>query len=155
MKKTTAVEIITVLYITLFLYTGLSKLMDFSVFKEQLAASTILKQIAVPVAAGLPVIEFLVVILLIVPRWRLKGLYISLGLMIVFTIYILAIFGFSKELPCSCGGLIQELSWPQHLFLNVIFIIMALAGIVFSKKIRIESQAKISSQLNRSILNYW
>jgi uncharacterized membrane protein YphA (DoxX/SURF4 family) len=106
LRRTTIIEIITVLNIILFLYTGIAKLMDYSLFKEQLAASPILEPIAKPVALLLPWIEFAIVLLLVIPRWRLKGLYSSLALMIVFTVYIIALFSFSKEMPCSCGGII-------------------------------------------------
>jgi len=118
MKKITIIESITVIYTILFLYTGISKLMDFSVFKEQISESPIIKPFASLIAIGLPIFEILIVLMLIIPKWRLKGLFISLGLMITFTAYIIFILNFNKELPCSCGGILQQLSWPQHLILN-------------------------------------
>ncbi len=139
------VEIITVLYIILFLYTGISKLMDYDIFKEQIANSSLLQPIAKLVAAGLPIVEFLVVLLLIIPRWRLKGLYLSMVLMTVFTIYILAILSFSKELPCSCGGILQQLSWTQHLIFNAFFIILALLAILLNNKLKDQDTSRIGS----------
>jgi uncharacterized membrane protein YphA (DoxX/SURF4 family) len=136
MTKSTIVEIISVLFIILFLYTGISKLMEYGVFEEQIADSPILKPIAPVIAWGLPLTEFLVTILLIIPRWRLKGLYASLILMIAFTLYIGAIMTFNKELPCSCGGIISELSWQGHLVFNSIFILLAFTGVVLEKRIR-------------------
>src|SRR5690349_3095795 len=97
MSKSTLVEIISCLFIILFLYTGISKLMEYSVFKEQMADSPILKPVAPIIAWALPLTEFLVTILLIIPRWRLKGLYASLFLMVAFTLYIGAIMTFNKE----------------------------------------------------------
>lgn len=136
LSKSTIVEIISVLFIILFLYTGISKLMEYGVFKEQIADSPILQPIALVIAWGLPLTEFLVTILLIIPRWRLKGLYASLILMIAFTLYIGAIMTFNKELPCSCGGIISELSWQGHLVFNSIFILLAMAGLLLERKIR-------------------
>jgi uncharacterized membrane protein YphA (DoxX/SURF4 family) len=136
LTKSTIVEIISVLFIILFLYTGISKLMEYGVFKEQIADSPILQPIAPVIAWGLPLTEFLVTILLIIPRWRLKGLYASLILMIAFTLYIGAIMTFNKELPCSCGGIISELSWQGHLIFNSLFIGLAFAGVVLEKRIR-------------------
>lgn len=132
-SKSTLVEIIGFLFIILFLYTGISKLMEYSVFKEQIADSPILKPFAPLIAWGLPLTEFLVSILLIVPRWRLKGLYASLILMIAFTLYIGAIMTFNKELPCSCGGIISLLSWKEHLVFNSVFILLAFAGVMLEK----------------------
>lgn len=136
MKKTVILEIIIVLYIILFLYTGISKLIDYSVFKEQISTSPLLAPVSTIIAIGLPWIEFLIVGLLIIPRWRLKGLYSAFLMMVLFTIYIIGILFFNKELPCSCGGVISELSWSQHIVFNSAFIITALIGI------RIERQLK-------------
>lgn len=127
--KQILVEVVTVLYIILFLYTGITKLMDYSIFKEQIAGSPILAPISTPIAISLPWIEFLVTLLLVIPRWRLKGLYLSLVLMIAFIGYIIAIMLFDKTLPCSCGGIIQELSWVDHLIFNSLFICMAVLAI--------------------------
>lgn len=139
-KRTTIIETITILYVILFLYTGIAKLMDYAVFKEQIAVSPILAPISTPVAALLPWVEFAVVLLLIVPRWRLKGLYASLALMTMFTIYILAVMAFSKELPCSCGGIIDLLSWNQHLILNAVFIGLAAWAILLQRRVRRDLQ---------------
>lgn len=136
LSKATIVEIISVLFIILFLYTGISKLMEYSVFKEQIAESPILQPVAPFIAWSLPLTEFLVSLLLIIPRWRLKGLYASLMLMIAFTLYIGAVMSFSKELPCSCGGIISQLSWNGHLVFNSVFILFAYAGVRLEKRIR-------------------
>ena len=110
--------------------------MEYAVFKEQIAESPILKPVAPFIAWALPLTEFLVSILLIIPRWRLKGLYASLMLMVAFTIYIGAIMAFNKELPCSCGGIISELSWQGHLIFNSVFILLAFAGVLLERQIR-------------------
>jgi uncharacterized membrane protein YphA (DoxX/SURF4 family) len=135
-SKSTIVEIISMLFVILFLYTGVSKLMEYGVFKEQIADSPILQPIAPFIAWTLPLTEFLVCILLIIPRWRLKGLYASLILMIAFTLYIGAIMIFNKELLCSCGGIISELSWKGHLIFNSVFIGLAFAGVVLERQIK-------------------
>jgi uncharacterized membrane protein YphA (DoxX/SURF4 family) len=136
MKKTTITETIVFLYTVLFLYTGISKITDYSIFKEQIAVSPILVPISRSVAASLPWLEFLVVLLLVVPRWRLKGFYASLVLMILFTIYIIGMLAFDKNLPCSCGGVIELLSWKGHVIFNSVFMILSVIGIYLEKKIQ-------------------
>lgn len=143
MKKTTIIEIIIVLYTILFLYTGISKLTDYPIFKEQIATSPLLAPVAKTIAAMLPFTEFFVVLLLIIPRWRLKGFYAALTMMALFTIYIIGILLFNKELPCSCGGVLAELSWGQHIFFNSAFIVMAITGIIFQKRIQRANQQKL------------
>ena len=136
MSKSTLVELISILFVILFLYTGISKLMEYAVFKEQISESPILKPFAPFIAWALPLTEFLVSILLIIPRWRLKGLYASLFLMVAFTLYIGAIMTFNKELPCSCGGIISLLSWEGHLIFNSVFILLAFAGVLLERQIK-------------------
>jgi hypothetical protein len=149
MKRATFIEMIVVAYTILFLYTSISKLMDYTVFKEQVAASPILAPVSKLIAGGLPWTEILVTVLLIVPRWRLKGLYASLFLMTAFTIYIAATLAFSDHIPCSCGGIISEMSWTQHLIFNTVFIGLAITGIVLTKKVLKSNKLQWSSPPNR------
>lgn len=129
------IEIIVLLFMILFLYTGISKILDYAVFKEQLAENPVLAPVATIIARSLPVTEFLLVIMLIVPKWRLKGLYLSTGLMLAFTIYIIALMLFADHLPCSCGGVLAELSWGEHIVFNSAFIVLGVLGIVLLKKL--------------------
>jgi uncharacterized membrane protein YphA (DoxX/SURF4 family) len=136
MLKRTIPSIVALLFVVLFLYTGISKLMDYTVFKEQIATSPILAPIAPFVAWALPLTEFAVAVLLFIPAWRLWGLYASFVLMLAFTGYIVAILNFSKELPCSCGGVLQEMSWQQHLVFNIVFTILGIVGALLERKRR-------------------
>lgn len=149
-KRTTIIETIAVLNIILFLYTGIAKITDYSIFKEQLAVSPILSWAAKPVAVLLPFVEFAIIIMLIIPRWRLKGLYASLVIMILFTIYIIALFSISKEMPCSCGGIIELLSWQQHIIFNSAFILLNTWALILLKKEKkeVSKSWRIGNQYN-------
>jgi uncharacterized membrane protein YphA (DoxX/SURF4 family) len=133
-KRSLLVEIIALFFVILFLYTGIAKLMEFDVFQEQLADSPVLEPVAPIVAWGLPIVEFIVSILLFFPRWRLKGLYAAFGLMVVFTGYVIALLTTSTELPCSCGGIIEALSWQGHLIFNSTLILLSLAAIRMERR---------------------
>lgn len=133
MKKSHVVQIVSFLFILLFLYTGINKLIDFTVFKYQIAASPVLAPVAWWIAWLIPAAEFIVSGLLLVAGWRLMGMYAALILMASFTVYIILIMSFSKELPCSCGGVIALLSWKQHLIFNCVFILLAITGIVMER----------------------
>jgi len=148
-KQSRIVDIISVLFMILFLYTGISKMMDYSLFKEQILTSPLLAPVARYIAGWLPWVEFLVTILLIVPRWKLKGLYASLGLMLMFTGYIGAMLTFNEHIPCSCGGALEELSWKQHIIFNSLFIVLAVTGIVLSRRIQREYRVKLASIIHK------
>lgn len=136
MNKRLAVDIISLLFVILFLYTGIAKLIEFDVFQEQLMDSPILAFAAPVVAWGLPIIEFIVSLILFFPKYRLKGLYVALTLMIFFTGYVGWLLVFAPELPCSCGGIMEALSWPAHLIVNIALIGLVLTGIILVKKIK-------------------
>lgn len=134
MKRAIFVEIITALFVILFLYTGISKIMEYDIFKDQLKESPIVGFAAPLVAVGLPAFEFLLVAALIIPRWRLKALYASTGLMVAFTIYIIVLMNISDHLPCSCGGVLAQLSWGQHIVFNSVYIVLGIVGILLERK---------------------
>jgi len=122
-------------------------MVDYSVFKEKISSSPLLEPAAGPLAWLLPGIELVVVVLLIIPRWRLRGLYMSFLLMILFTGYIIATAGSDEYLPCSCGGVLEKLSWKAHLLFNGIFIALALSGIQLERNINRKSKILLNSLL--------
>ena len=133
-RKNLAVEIISSLLILLFVYTALSKLLDFDTFKLQLSKSPFITDFASTVAWALPVGELLVGLALVFKKTRLLGLYASLFLMTMFTAYIYAMLHYSYDLPCSCGGIISKMSWTQHLWFNAGFVGLSIVGIVLQSK---------------------
>lgn len=129
MKKSTLAEIIAIWFVILFLYAAICKIVDFTVFRIQIGQSPVLKPVAWWIAWLTPVIEFVVSILLFLPKTRLKGLRGAFGLMTAFTLYVIAIMTLDASLPCSCGGVIEKLSWKGHLIFNSINTVLALTGV--------------------------
>lgn len=134
MKLNSLVEIIALLFVILFLYTGLSKLLDYSIFKEQIGATPLLESVAPYLAWSLPLAELVVAVLLFWPPWRTAGLFAALGLMILFTGYIIYIMSEPGTLPCSCGGIIEVLSWKGHIVFNCLSILLVMAAILMSRQ---------------------
>src|ERR1700712_4227739 len=124
------VEIVAFLLIVLFTYTATSKLFGYSNFKFQLTRSPFITGIAGTIAWLLPMSEIIIACMLCINRLRQTGLYASFFMMLVFTGYIYAMLHFSPFLPCSCGGVLAAMSWQQHFYFNIFFIILALTGIV-------------------------
>lgn len=106
-------------FILLFGYAAWSKYGDFENFQVQLAQSPLLSAYAGYVSHAVIGVEFLIVALLVFEQSRRVGLYCSLGLMTAFTVYIFLILNFSDFVPCSCGGILEELGWTEHLIFNL------------------------------------
>lgn len=138
-RKTTQwyVHIIAGLLAMLFIYSGSSKLFGFTQYALSIKAQVI-PAWSIPVMIWLlPVAEILTGGLLLLEISRLSGFIVSSFLLTVFTAYIaLIITGTFGRVPCSCGGAIQALSWPEHLFFNIIFLWLALSGIYITIKER-------------------
>ena len=139
-KHQLIVEIISFLLIFLFVYAAFSKVLDFQKFRVQLGQSPLLTAFAGWIAWIIPSVEILISLMLAIASWRLAGLYASFSLMVMFTAYIIAITRFSEYVPCSCGGVLQNMSWNQHLFFNIGFVLIALAGILLHPLNRQEKQ---------------
>ncbi|MGB3345425.1 MAG: MauE/DoxX family redox-associated membrane protein [Aequorivita sp.] len=129
------INVISLLFIVLFVYAATSKILDFETFQIQLAQSPFLGAYAGMVSVSVPGIEILLAALLIIPRYRLVALIGCYGLMVMFTTYIVIILNFSDFIPCSCGGVLEKLSWTQHLIFNIVFIVLASVAILFISRI--------------------
>ncbi len=142
MKQRVYIEIICFLFIVLFFYAAVTKLMNYEGFVGQIGKSPLLTRYANWVAWLIPTVELIITVLLASPRWRSIGLYASFGLMTLFTVYIIAILSYSNELPCSCGGILNTLDWNEHLIVNLFFVLLAVLGIKFNgKNQRVESDS--------------
>lgn len=139
-------ESATALLVFLFLYTALSKLLEIDTFREVLGKSPLLGSINGIVAWSIPVIELLIVTLLIIPKTRYKGLWASLILLSIFTLYLIYMVIFTPELPCSCGGVINNMTWTEHIFFNLAFIGLSTLGIYLTRtnKNKSNSDGKVS-----------
>lgn len=147
MKRSTIVNIVSSLLVLLFTYTALNKLIDHEIFQAQLTRFPLLNNYSAFFSWFIPSSELLVVLLLIIPKFKLYGLYAALFLLIAFTVFLILMISFSKNLPCSCGGVITKLSWKQHIFFNLLFIMLSVIGIKLQRKISPQQIVHLNSLL--------
>lgn len=129
MKKVITIELLTSFLILVFGYTAFSKLLTYSSFRYGLSQATFISLGAGVLAFAIPLAEPVTVLLLLFPATRLQELYASLVLLSVFTVYLLYMVLFVPHLPCSCGGVISNMSWQQHIVFNEAFIGLTVVGI--------------------------
>jgi hypothetical protein len=128
------VDLIASLFILLFLYTGLSKLREQEEFQIVLLKSPFLAASAITLSWLLPIIEIATSVLLFFPTTRKYGLATSAILMAIFTIYISYMLLFTPNLPCSCGGVLKQLNWVQHLWFNIFFLLLSILALWLSNR---------------------
>ena len=129
-------EIISAFFILLFVYTATSKLLSHQTFVINLKKSPLIAFASGFLSWAIPSIEIIIAVLLFFPRFRRLGLLASFGLMTVFTIYIAYMLLTSSHLPCSCGGVISKLSWKEHLWLNVLFSVLAAFSLCLQQRFK-------------------
>lgn len=121
-------------FIILFVYAAISKVTDFENFQVQVAQSPLLSAFATVIAYATVIGELIIAILLCFPKTKRLGLYLFLGMMTAFTVYIYLILNYSPFVPCSCGGILEKMGWTEHLWFNAITSIAA-AAIILHKNI--------------------
>jgi len=142
MPRKISIELISSLLILLFLYASISKWFDFKTFVGDMNNQPFPNWMTPLLVWGVPLIEILLAIGLMFERTRTKALYGSLILMSAFTIYTLTVLmHFFSYVPCSCGGVIKKLSWSQHLFFNLFFVVITLIAILLRKERRVAAYA--------------
>jgi len=135
MKRKIIIEIISSLLILLFLYASVSKWLAFKVFIGEMNNQPFPNWMTPWLVWSIPLIEIGIVAGLILEKTRLFAFYTSLFLMLAFTIYTVAILMHTfKYIPCSCGGVIRKLTWPQHLVFNLFFVGISVVGIILKKR---------------------
>lgn len=132
-NKERLVLVVSYLFILLFVYAAMSKLLDYENFKVQLGQSPLLSAYAGSIVWAIPFLEFIIAVLLSAKRYRLFGLYTSLGLMVLFSSYIYLILNYSSYVPCSCGGILEKMNWEEHLYFNLFFTLLSLIALAIQQ----------------------
>jgi putative oxidoreductase len=113
---------------TLFVYTGVNKLISFDFTLKDLNRSPLLGNYALLIAILVPLLELLTAAMLMIPKYKKTGFLLAFFLMLTFTLYVGYVLSFTNQRPCTCGGIIRQLSWPNHLILNITFLILSTLG---------------------------
>ncbi|HUC81383.1 MAG TPA: MauE/DoxX family redox-associated membrane protein [Flavisolibacter sp.] len=131
-NRHTFIDTLSALLIFLFLYTATDKLLHQQKFLLTIGQSPLIKDYAMTLSWIVPSLEIVAASFLLAPKTRVIGFGVSIILMSAFTAYVGYTLAFSQKLPCSCGGVISQMSWGQHLLFNLIFTSIASAGFTLS-----------------------
>ncbi|KMQ65273.1 hypothetical protein ACM39_16450 [Chryseobacterium sp. FH2] len=125
---------VSIFFVILFCYAAISKVLDFENFQVQISASPLLNGFSQFLPYTIIIVEFLIAGLLCYLKTRNLGLIGSFVLMLIFTVYIDLLLRTSKNLPCSCGGLLEKMSWHQHLYFNIGCVILSVIALGINLK---------------------
>ena len=120
---------VSIFFVILFCYAAISKVLDFENFQVQISTSPLLNGSLQFLPYTIIIVEVLIAGLLCYRKTRNIGLLGSFVLMLLFTGYIVLILSTSNNLPCSCGGILEKMSWHQHLYFNIGCVILSVIGL--------------------------
>lgn len=128
--KITITVISCSLLVLLFSYTAVSKFIDMDGFANDLHNQPFPKWLSSILIYLLPVMELAIAGMLIFEKSRIIGLWVSMILMSLFTVYtFLVLSKVFYKVPCSCGGVIRNLTWGEHMMFNLFFVFVSIAAI--------------------------
>ncbi len=100
--------------------------MGHKLFQEQLNQVSYLKPFSQTLSILLPALELATGMAIAYRPTQSYGLYAAAILMTLFAAYVgLMLLSDKTKLPCSCGGVIKVMSWKQHLYFNIFFMLLA------------------------------
>lgn len=130
-------ELIVYGYAFLYMYTGYDKLKHVDEFIDGNSKIPLLGQYAELIGWGIPTLEILLAVLLVLPFLKLKKivLWASVVLMSIFTLYLAIMLVFVPDRLCNCGGVIESMDWTTHLIFNLLWLGAGVFAIIKSEKL--------------------
>ncbi len=107
--------------------------MDFKNFRDQLTQAPGMQGLGEIIAYVLIILMTVTVVMLCYRRFQFWGLLLAFGMVTVFAGYITILLTDSKNLPCTCIGLFENMTWKDNLSLNAGLIIIAVTGVITIK----------------------
>lgn len=133
-NKTLYIQWITAALATLFCYAAISKLLNYEQSRREMLNQIFPSAWALVFTWLIPSIEIFVAVLLLIKRTQKVGLWAAALLLLAFSIYIAVVMtGVFGRVPCSCGGILKNMSYGTHLLFNIFFMMAACSGIVWVK----------------------
>jgi len=127
---------IRLLFIPLYTYTALMKLLNFPVYRIKMRRQPFPEPLKELFVWGVPTVELLMAVFLIIPyllaspRLVKYSMAANLALMGSFTVYTaLAATGAFGYVPCACGGFLEGMGWWPHVVFNLVFTALAAWGV--------------------------
>lgn len=134
-SQKTVFNTVSLIFTVLLSWAVAGKAFDFKNFCSQLEHALGCEGSGQAAALIIIALQLLNIVLLCFGRTRLLGLWLTLGMMTVFTGYTAALIMYSTNLPCTCIGFIGNMNWNGNLILNITLMITAMAGLLTARNI--------------------
>lgn len=131
------INLITAALIFLWVYAAMSKLINYEQSRGEMLSQPMAPWLEKILVWVVPLTELIAATMLIYKRTKLYGLLLSCLLLISFSVYIALVINLVfNRIPCSCGGLLKNMSWEAHLLFNLSFLALSLYALFYTIKER-------------------
>ena len=129
-KKEPITTTIASLLAALLCYAAMSKLMNYEQSQNEMLNQVFPRSWAIILTWFVPSLELLITLTLLFKQTLRYGLWAATLLLGAFSIYIAVVMtGVFGRVPCSCGGILKNMSYYVHLIFNLLFLTIGIAGI--------------------------
>lgn len=130
-----SVQLATGALASLFCYAALSKLLHYQQSENEMLNQIFPRPWALVFTWLIPSLELLLVIGLLWKTTQRVAMWAATLLLLLFSLYIaLVMSGVFGRVPCSCGGILKNMSYGMHLVFNLLFMIVGIYGIASAGK---------------------
>jgi len=121
-------KILQVILGIIFLYAGLRKVWEGDLFYHTLLNTPYLesKVFAEWGSIGVPVVEILTGIFLLLFSRKIIGVLCCFGLLLLYTVYMVTLLFFGDGIPCTCRTVLPFLGWYGHLYFTLACLVLTL-----------------------------
>jgi hypothetical protein len=152
--KNITAQLICMSIVILLTESSLEKLSHFSVFRMQLKQSPwiLISANSLLWAWTIPMAELILSGLMLQVKTRILGCLGATVLFTSFLLYMLWIWSLHKNLACGCNAFIEKLSIAQHVFVNIMLVILSVMGVFIHKTINSKKVIAIKG-MDRSLIS--
>jgi len=127
-------EIVSLVFILLFIYTAFHKFTGIDASRHVLHRYPVIRAYPLFFSWALPITEVTMASLLYFKKTNLIGLLMTTVFMGTLTLYVAFMLLKMPHLPCTCGGFISALSWPQHLVLKAVLTLLSFVALLMKMR---------------------
>ena len=123
-----------VLLAVLFVASGVWKILDPFTWRTMVEQLGVPYAFSLPLAIGLGIVETLGGVLVLVPRFRRWGAWITIALLVVFMLYIGANYNALAGKDCSCFPWVKRTVSPGFFVGDAIMLLLGAAAWIWSRR---------------------
>jgi hypothetical protein len=135
MTNKAIIRLIAVSLALLFFYAAVIKLDEYAIFRMQLQKFPLALPLVKQQAWLVPVIEMTTASFLLLPSLQVKGLFGTLFVLSLYTIYLTCMPGNRFSVPCHCGEPWQTFSLRSNIIFNLFCVLTTGIGVVLCGKV--------------------